>query len=88
MWQEFQRTLLEMVSTTATVEPEPDTSITMEPSSSSPPHELHMDQQHQVDYTHLFLEEGLDAFLSEDLAAPLFTEVFPSPCLFSHIFFL
>ena len=86
MWQEIWRTLSEMVSTTATAEPEPDTSISMEPSSSLPSCVLHMHWQHQADYTHLFLEEGLDVILSEDQATPLITEVFPPLCLSSLIF--
>ena len=72
--------LVEMVSATSGVEPEPSTRASTDPSESFPPHILRTHCQHTADYMRLMMESGMDLTLGEDRAAALITEVYsPMP---------
>ena len=80
MCQEFQKTLMEAVSSTAGAEPEPGTSTN--PSGSSSPRVIKTHRQHAAAYTKLMTESGMELTMGEDRAAPLIIEVCsPMPTL-------
>ena len=74
MQQGFWKTLLEAVSTTSGVEPEPGTGTSTKPSGSSP-WVLRMHRQHATGYTKLMIENGVYLTMGDIKAAPLITEV-------------
>ena len=80
MWQEFQKMLMETVSATSGVEPEPSTSTSTDPSGSYRPQVLRTHCQHTADYMRLMMESGMDLTMGKDRAALLITKVYsPMP---------